>query len=129
MDLFGFDAFDTTPLITDAMFTLHDAIPADCTRLRVEFDEQGAALISAFRKDDTESDAVVEPTDDLMGAAGFLHNYISYQVVRLSRQHQKDGDDAVFAAQERLRSSLTEVGLEVGMLDGTLDDSITVIRR
>ncbi len=126
MDFPGLDTFAVPPSVSHAIFTLLEAIPADCKSIKVEFDEQGAALIMAYRPGAECSDVTLSV--DAMGAAGMLMSCISYQVIVLTRMHEAQGDEAVYAAQRRLAESLAEVGLHVGLLDETLDDSITISR-
>jgi hypothetical protein len=47
----------------------------------------------------------------------------------MTRMVEGDGDEAVFAAQGRLRDSLAEFGLKFGLLDETLVDTVTIARR
>jgi len=58
-----------------------------------------------------------------------LLEYISYQLFMMVRMVEKDGNDAVFAAQGRLRDSIAAFGLKLGLLDETLVSTITVARR
>jgi len=129
MFLPGMDAFTVTPPLSHAIFALHDAIPAGCESIKAEFDERGAAFVTAFGPDGEPSDIDVTLSDDTMAAAGMLLTLVSYQVATLNVMYEAQGEDAIDAALDRLKRSLADVGLAFGLLTETLDDSITVIRR
>lgn len=129
MDFPGFDAFEPTAPLLHAIFTIRGAIPDGCHSIQVDFDEPGVVLVTAFRPDGNESDVSVELSDEERAAAGLLLEYLSYQLIALTGMHDKDGDDAVFTAQDRLRASLAEFGLSLGLLDETLIDTVTIARR
>jgi hypothetical protein len=120
----GFDSFEPTAPLMHAIFQLRELVPGGCTHIKVEFDERGAALALAYRPDGETVDVTL--TDDEMSYAGALLTYISHQVITLSNMCKQDGDDAVFAAQDRLAASMAEVGLSVGLLEPACDDSVTV---
>lgn len=120
----GFDSFEPTAPLMHAIFMLRERIPTDCVYLKVEFDERGAALALAYRVNGECVDITL--TDDEMSYAGALLTYSSHQVITLTNMCKPDGDDAVFAAQERLAASMAEVGLSVGLLEPACDDSVTV---
>ena len=109
-----------------AMFTLRDGIPSGCTSITVEFDEQGAAFITARRDGHDVTDVTL--SEEGMSAAGLLLTYLSYQVIALTRMHEAQGEHAVYEAQCRLVASLGTVGLAIGLLDETITDSIRVYR-
>jgi hypothetical protein len=122
-----YDIFETPKIIKHAISVLREAIPADCNAIKVELDDRGAALVTGLRRDGGSSDVVL--SDDAMAAAGMLMTVTSYQVIVLTRKYREQGEAAVDAAQNRLRASLREAGLTVGLLTETLDDSITIIRH
>lgn len=107
-----------------AIFQLRELIPDGCTYLKVEFDERGAALALAYRP--SGESVSVNLSDDEMSYAGALLTYVSHQVITLTNMCKADGDDAVLAAQDRLATSMAEVGLSVGLLEPACDDSVTV---
>jgi hypothetical protein len=47
----------------------------------------------------------------------------------MTRMLEEEGDEAILAAQTRLRDSLAEVGLSVGLLDESLAETVVVSRR
>ena len=126
MDLPIYDIFETPKIVKHAIALLRLAIPATCNSLKVEFDESGAALVTGLTA--TGGSCDVELSEDAMAAAGMLLTLTSYQVISLTRKYNEQGDDAVDAAQGRLRASLRAAGLAVGLLTEALDDSITLFR-
>jgi hypothetical protein len=126
MDFPGFDMFEPTAPLMHAIFALLEEIPADCSKLEVEFEEQGMILVTAHLPNNTKSDVQVRLSDEALAAAGLLLEYISYQLAMLTRMHEQDGDDAVFAAQGRLRDSLAEFRLSTSLLDKDLAHTIAV---
>ena len=123
----GFDTFEPTAPLMHAIFKLREAGPTDCECITVEFDERGATFARAYRPNGGVVDVVL--SEDEMGYAGTLLSYISHQVIVLSRMYEPEGDDAVFAAQNRLAQSLAEVGLSVGILAAEINDSVTIHLR
>jgi len=129
MDFPGFDTFEPTAPLMHAIFTIREAIPDGQESIRVDFTEPGVVFCAAFGADGSERDETVDLSADETGAAGLLMEYLSYQLITLTRMHEEDGDRAVFAAQSRLCVSLAEFGLSTGLLDETLVDTITIARQ
>lgn len=129
MDFPGFDVFEPTAPLLHAIFTIREAIPDGCHSIQVDFDEPGADITTALLADGSVSDVNVELSNVQRGAAGLLLEYISYQLYMLTEMVKKDGNNAVSAAQDRLRDSLAEFGLSTGLLDETLVDTINVACR
>lgn len=120
----GFDTFEPTAPLIHAIFQLRELIPDGCEYIKIEFDERGAGLALAYRPDGESVDVTLSDKD--LSYAGALLSYVSHQVITLTDMCSPDGDDVVFAAQERLAASMVEVGLNMGLLEPTLDDSVTV---
>ncbi len=122
----GFDSFEPTAPLMHAIFMLREAIPDGCERIKMEFDEQGAAIAMAHGP---TGEIDVTLSEDELGYAGTLLSYICHQVITLTRMVEPEGDAAVDAAQIRLAESMAEVGLSVGLLEPELDDSLTISRH
>jgi hypothetical protein len=131
LDFPGFDTFEPTAPLLHAIFTLREKIPNGCESIRVEFDQQGAAIVMAGERYDVVLDV------DELGAAGLLLAYLSHQVIQLTKMKEKQGDEASEAAQQRLAASLGQSGLSIGLLEDPVGegedidfaDSLTVFRR
>jgi hypothetical protein len=131
----GFDEFEPTAPLLHAIFTLKDKIPDGCESIRVEFDQQGAAFVTAATPDGGFSNVDLE--EDELGAAGFLLNYISHQVIQLTNMVKKQGDEEVKTAQQKLAASLGQSSLSIGLLeepvgegeDMDFADSLTIFRQ
>ncbi len=131
----GFDIFEPTALLLHAIFALRQRIPNGCESIRAEFDQQGAAYITAVRPGGGFSH--VDLDEDEMGAAGLLLSYLSYQVMQLTTMKEKEGNAEVEAAHQRLAKSLRKSGLSVGLLEGLVgkddeadySDSLTIFRN
>ena len=126
MDSPIYDIFETTRIVKHAIALLREAIPADCDSIKAEFDDHGAALVTGHRTAGGFCD--VELSEDALAAAGMLMTLTSYQVVGLIRKYNEQGDDAVEAACGRLRGSLRQAGLAVGLLAEELDDSVIIFK-
>ncbi len=128
MDFPGYDTFEPTAPLMHAIFTIRETIPEGCESVQFDFNEPGVIIALAYLPDGSISDKSVELTEAQKGAGGLLLEYISYQLITLTGMQESSGDEAIFAAQTRLRESLAEVGLRIGLLDESLTDTVTISR-
>ena len=122
LQLYGFEKFEPTAPMRYAIQALKAAIPAGCLSMTFVFDEQAAVLISALTVGGQVVD--VEPSDEIMAAAGMLLDVVSYQARTLFGFCEGFGDDIWHGITGLLRQSLLTHGLSAGCLPENVSDKV-----
>lgn len=128
MQTFNLELFEVTAPIRHAISTLWSAIPAGCVSMTVEFDEQGAALVSGLRPNNRVVDITLNKAQG--AAAGLLLTLVSYQITALGEVCKQYGDEIVQRLYGLLRDNLAAYGLIFGYLaeEPPFSDTVTIAR-